>query len=497
VFLRHCAPTWQSRWLGEVANECDVKVGAANTTWQEMIDLHIAVAERVHSDLPGGRHLIGGPTAAYPQYQLRNFSNFATGMGQFIALAGPSIDFLSLHLYDSYQPDMDSDPGDYSPRSGNNLDAVLDLNEAYSYNQLGRVLPQLVSEYGSSFKVNNFTYSPTHDWFILRGVNSKLLQFLERPDRLLKAIPFIVGKATWYPTMGEFFYPFTLWHLEQEGYNGKDQQWVETHLGKFYQLWERVTGSRVKATSSDANIQVAAFLSSQTLFVCLNNVRNNTARAVISLPAFGSSAQVNVSRLFYNASTMTPQLDQTLFPMPTAETFNVSFLPEETAIFSFPLPSRALAPTTIDITTFYGSPTMVAAIPGSHLLFNMSAANLSGGSSRRQTIDHGFVRVSFSQQLQSATESVVYPSFISVDGGSPLPVEPALQSAGRNMVDVHTLEFFGSLRVALPAATLLEMNTGDPAGKKHMVHVAFPEKCPSTIVASVVLQTAGEQVELG
>jgi len=160
VFLRHCAPTWQSRWLGEVANECDVKVGAANTTWQEMIDLHIAVAERVHSDLPGGRHLIGGPTAAYPQYQLRNFSNFATGMGQFIALAGPSIDFLSLHLYDSYQPDMDSDPGDYSPRSGNNLDAVLDLNEAYSYNQLGRVLPQLVSEYGSSFKVNNFTYSP-------------------------------------------------------------------------------------------------------------------------------------------------------------------------------------------------------------------------------------------------------------------------------------------------------------------------------------------------
>lgn len=67
---------------------------------------------------------------------------------------------------------MDADPTNFSARTGSNVDALLDLAEAYSAKVLGRPLPHLISEYGTSFKNESDTYSPMHDWYILKGMSS-------------------------------------------------------------------------------------------------------------------------------------------------------------------------------------------------------------------------------------------------------------------------------------------------------------------------------------
>lgn len=51
---------------------------------------------------------------------------------------------------------------------------------------LGHVLPLLVSEYGTGFKEDELKYAPLNDWRTLRGVMGKLMQFMDRADRLLK-----------------------------------------------------------------------------------------------------------------------------------------------------------------------------------------------------------------------------------------------------------------------------------------------------------------------
>ena len=118
LFYQHCmVPTTRSRYLMEVANECEVKIypSRCNTTWPEMIGLHIAVADALHaahqnSSAAGGAPppapLVCGPTAAFPEYQLSDFNRWrANGtMANFLTEAGGHVDCFSVHLYVNRKP---------------------------------------------------------------------------------------------------------------------------------------------------------------------------------------------------------------------------------------------------------------------------------------------------------------------------------------------------------------------------------------------------------
>lgn len=103
LYLKNCAPSWQSRFICEVINEPTTQIKRCNTTWQEMIELHIAVAQRVHRDFNQSDYFVGGPTEAYPSYDVRNFTLWNNTLQPFIDQAGTSMDFLSVHLYDTYK----------------------------------------------------------------------------------------------------------------------------------------------------------------------------------------------------------------------------------------------------------------------------------------------------------------------------------------------------------------------------------------------------------
>lgn len=55
LYLKHeDRPTTLDRYIIEVANECNVKVERCNTSWAEMIAVHIAVADALHNASSGG-----------------------------------------------------------------------------------------------------------------------------------------------------------------------------------------------------------------------------------------------------------------------------------------------------------------------------------------------------------------------------------------------------------------------------------------------------------
>jgi hypothetical protein len=238
---------------------------------------------------------VAGPVGAHPEFQQNNYKPWKNFYSVFLKNAGPDLDALAMHYYDTYQQggSTDAASSDYLVRSGSNLEAVLDLQEAYALATLNKVLPQLVSEYGSGFKVKGIEYSPVHDWWVLRGVNSKMMQLMNRPDRVVKAIPFIVGKAIWHvasdgPTADDSSttpYPFVLWRNTKRQVAGKNRAtdtWSETHLHKFYQMWEELPdgAQRFAVDSDDANVQVQGFRSAgggtaslSTLFVAINSLR--------------------------------------------------------------------------------------------------------------------------------------------------------------------------------------------------------------------------------
>ena len=144
-------------------------------------------------------------------------------------------------------------------RSGSNLEAVLDLQEAYALATINKVLPQLVSEYGSGFKVKGIKWSPVHDWWILRGVNAKLMQLMNRPDRVVKAIPFIVGKAIWHvatdgTTVNDSSttpYPFVLWRQREMLAKTSHRHLVRDASAQFYQMWEELPDGAAISVHSD------------------------------------------------------------------------------------------------------------------------------------------------------------------------------------------------------------------------------------------------------
>lgn len=191
-------------------------------------------------------------------------------------------------------------------------------------------LPLLVSEYGAGFKsASSPQYSPGHDWWILRAVTAKFMEFLNRPDRILKALPFIVGKATWNTAGREnnasHSYPWVMWRSVTPAIIGDEQiekesdsVYIQTHLHKWYAALQNVDGDRFVARSDTANVQVHGFRSSNGSYTEVSLVLNNLAfqagsNMTVLLDWPKSILQgltlIETRRLYWDETTAIPQLD--------------------------------------------------------------------------------------------------------------------------------------------------------------------------------------------
>ncbi|MDO6424594.1 cellulase family glycosylhydrolase [Saccharophagus degradans] len=237
------------------------------TTPEKVFQFHNTVADEIrklNDDV-----LIGGYTVAFPDFDSNNFERWENRDKAFIDIAGEKMDFISIHLYDF--PNFQNTQ---RYRKGSNVEATFDMLDHYTTLTLGAPLPLIISEYGApDHALFDAPWTPYRDGLKLKALNSLLMSMLERPDTLLKTIPFIPVKAEWGRDGVPYNDRLMRQKFEAEGETGNE--WVYTDLVKFYQLWADVNGTRVDSYAADMDILVDSYVDGSTLYVILNNLEFN------------------------------------------------------------------------------------------------------------------------------------------------------------------------------------------------------------------------------
>ncbi|VGO12791.1 Beta-porphyranase A [Pontiella desulfatans] len=292
----------------EVVNEPFVSASTYGTTRANISRMHTNVAAAVKNSHP--EVLVGGYTAAHPQYEGNNsdFAHWDANWKTFIDIAGADMDFFSLHLYDN--PQESTNMLDTMYRSGSNVEALLDMVEHYSMLALGEVKPFNISEYGSLAVESGVPYNPTNDWVDVRSYSTIMMQLLERPDRIVQAIPFMILKAEWGRKNGYPYPTRLLWNLDEvNDPKSTAGAWAYTDRIKFFELWKEVDGTRVDTMASDPDIQADAYVDGTNAFVIVSSL-DHTGPQTVDLNLFGAAGLQGIKvKHSYAAPSGLPTLD--------------------------------------------------------------------------------------------------------------------------------------------------------------------------------------------
>lgn len=268
----------------EVINEPFVKAKKMHTTKVELSKFHGVVANRVRELNPKVK--VGGYTGAHPEFEAGTptFRLWRDNWEQFIDNAGADMDFFSFHIYDGLKAKT---TGLSYYRAGSNTEAMFDIIETYSKLKLHEVKPFIISEYGYFQPgIERDNYSQEFDWLNVRSFSTMMMQFMEKPDVIIKAIPFMILKANWWtppkshPNMR---YEYRLLRQKNELAGQTSKEWEFTEYEKFFQLWSDVKGTRIDTKQSDIDIQVDAYVDGKKMYLILNNLEHSAQDIQLNL----------------------------------------------------------------------------------------------------------------------------------------------------------------------------------------------------------------------
>ncbi len=290
----------------EVLNEPFVKSNTLGTTNANITEMHKRVAQRIKAVNPDVK--VGGYSAAHPAYESGNFNHWRNNWELFIDGAGEDMDFFSLHLYDF---NGTVNVAEEDQRKGSNVEAILDMVEHYSYLKLGEVKPFSISEYGWLGREFNGPYNKERDWFNLRSFSSMMMQLMERQDRMVSAIPFMILKARWWQSPGDYGYSYRLLRQQKDLAGETGDEYVYTEFVKFFELWSQVKGTRVDTYSNDPDVLTDAYVDGNKAYVILSNLEHEAVNVNLQLPFLSNSpvSEIKVKHLFANTSG-TPILEE-------------------------------------------------------------------------------------------------------------------------------------------------------------------------------------------
>lgn len=252
----------------------------------EMSKMYLAIAAKIHAEPTLKNMKVMGYGAAWPSFELKDFTNWKTNMGLFLDIAGDEMDAISYHLYDGV-----NQAGQNNKRQGSNNEAIMDMIETYSFNRWGFVKPHAITEYGGIVK-KEFTL--IRNMQSIRSQNAMIFGLMDREDRLEISIPFNTDEASWHITKQNNFLPYkaVLWRPENMGVPKREiSGWVYTNRIHFYDLWKDVKGKRVFVTTSNPDIQVQAFTHDKQLYIALNNLAESPQKINFQLNGVENSVQ--------------------------------------------------------------------------------------------------------------------------------------------------------------------------------------------------------------
>ncbi|MEM9339618.1 MAG: T9SS type A sorting domain-containing protein [Bacteroidota bacterium] len=313
--------------------------------------------------------LIGGYTTAFPYFDVDNFQRWDDRMKLFLDTSGEKMDFFSVHFYDFNE----TNPQYFR---GSRMEATLDMMEHYSMIRLDTIKPFHISEYGGRNRVlEQAAWSPFRDWTTLRTISPMMLSFMDRPDKILKAIPFIVTKAEWGRQDDGDPYPWRLLRQDFEETGVGGDEWVFTELIKFYELWADVNGKRVHTNASDPDVLVDAYVDGNKAYVIVNNLITNPK--TFNLNLFEDSGLVLEGivekALYLNGSA--PILERIEHATPPA---GFTLTPESTTILEYTFAGQVPLDETSEEVKYYATDYLQPINANSEINFNINGVDHSG-----------------------------------------------------------------------------------------------------------------------
>ncbi|MCU4676256.1 hypothetical protein N7931_11510 [Catenovulum sp. 2E275] len=283
----------------------------------KVFEFHNTVAAEIRKNANNDNVMVGGYTIAFPDFDKDNFKRWEDRDKLFIDTAGDNMDFISLHLYD-FPTFQNSE----RYRRGSNLEATLDMLEHYTYLKYGAVKPMLISEVGSSVHARvNQAWTPQRDAEKVRSITTMNTQFLQRPNTILKVIPFIPVKAEWgrrNVNGNSIAYSSRLMMQQKERDGSDDNTWVYSDHVYFYQLWSEVNGTRVDTSSSEVDLLTESYVDGNTAYVVLTNLEFDDIKlAVNTLGLTNNDLQsVDFKLLSYSDNNETQFTEQSATELP-------------------------------------------------------------------------------------------------------------------------------------------------------------------------------------
>ncbi len=330
-------------------------------TWEKLFNYHNTAANQIRSLNPNVK--IGGFCPSHPDLATDDFQEWTERFKPFLDQCATNLDFFSIHIYDIYDSLASDGP---HIKKGSNLEATFDMIEQYSHMISGEPLPFVVSEFGGrdrnleAYSWRPLLWTAERDWVAIKSINSMLMSFADRPHLVHKTIPFIMLKEEWNYTY--YGYPHS-WRLfrkanEPAEYSG---DWVYTDYIHFYDLWKNVKGTRVDIVTDDPDVQVDAYVNSNTVYVILNNL--NTSATGVDLNLFGHSLNtvqsVREKNLYWNGSNTT--LDETLHSGGLSQ---VQLQAEGAAVLEYTLSTAIDVNETSDEVKYYASANYLPIVAG-------------------------------------------------------------------------------------------------------------------------------------
>ncbi|WP_010523047.1 hypothetical protein [Aquimarina agarivorans] len=426
----------------------------------EIFKFHNAAAEGIRANF--NDVMIGGYTTAFPVFEENNFQRWHNRMKLFYDTSGEHMDFISVHLYDFNKHHYNNGKAFHGPinHKGSRVEATLDMMEHYSYLKFGKVKPFMISEYGGrDHSLEWRSWSAERDWQFVKSISPLMLSFMQRPQTILKSIPFIVTKAEW----GRKKVPYSWRLLRQAKEDGsrkgkKGEKWVFTELVKFYELWSDVNGTRVKTETSNLDILVDTYVEENSAYIILSNLKMQDQNIDLNLLGMSNNIIKSITAKHLYGDEDGPILEHNKFNPKKDKAFVLGA--EATAILKYTFVKPIKTTKTITETKYHATTYLQEIEKGKAIHFNFE--NVPNATESKAVLRFGIGR----DHGKSLHPTVTI-------NGVALKVPNNYRGDDQSLRD----RFFGLLEVDVPKGILKQKNT---------VSVIFPDA--GGHVSSAILQ---------
>lgn len=453
-------PVAQDRFHFEIINEPDLHINSTFTQ-QDYIDFHRDVTadiKAVHPDVS-----VGGPSLAVTGLEDDNFDRFERNVGSLIAEAG--LDFHSIHPYERFSVLNSTTFVQDIEQSVGRIDAMIDLIRNRDELDNGKRSPIAFTEYGSFNRTNTGEYSAyprdLQQWDQSQAIRHQLLLYLERPDTILNATPFVAPKHFSNTTPTPENADNVFWEQDATG------TWSETILAQTFRTYANVKGEYIGLQNDNsANVQSVAFRDGNEVYVLLNNLLTSSQTVDLSvLAGLGGVQSASIDRVFRLADT-----NFFLDDVDVTNSFeNLTLNGHEGAVLTLKLTSDTAYESTTDELTFYGDDTIESlTLPTGRSPEMTIAADIEPANVESVTLRVGYNRPAGFTDGESfeiifnGTTILVPEGIVGIDDGDfglqsrEIDIDPAMLIDGDNTVE---LDFIGNGGWLSTAALIVTQDT--------------------------------------